>query len=447
MISDMTSYVELKKFFSSEEDRSIDMLGKIYEDMPLLQSSIKEVMMAHLKPEQIEGKTILLKPNLVKQCNPRKPYDPICLFTHPNFILATLRVLLECSPKAITVGDAPIQNCHWESMLHPDFYDKINRLQKEFDVPIRVVDFRKVIFYPDKNVFGRSNRKDEDYLVFDVANRSYLEPITKDKNVFRVTNYNPDRMAKSHAKGMHKFCVAKEVFDADIVITMPKTKTHRMACITNSLKVLVGINGDKDYLPHHRIGSERHGGDCYKDHSLCRSLSERLLDFSNRHQGKCYFGFVRKVASLLWKLSFPTPETSSNAGWYGNDTVWRMVLDLNTIALYGKADGTLSDTPQRTLYTLTDAIIGGQGSGPLEPDPLALGFISFSNDPYLNDEVFGRLFNLDVERVPLLYQASKKNKEAKCKLFLDGKEIDFHELENYSTQVTLAPGWVHYADR
>lgn len=440
----MSSYIDFKKFFLNDRDRTIDNLSKVYSDKKLLHDSIKEVMLPHLTPEQIRGRKILLKPNLVRECNPKKPYDKVCLFTHPNFILATLKVILECSPETVTIGDAPIQNCHWEEMLTKDFYDSVDSLSKEFAVPVKVVDFRKVIFYPKLNESDKSDRKDGDYIIFDVADRSWLEPITKEKNIFRVTNYDPDRMAQSHGKGKHRYCVAKEVFDADIVITMPKTKTHRMACLTNSLKILVGINGDKDYLPHHRIGSQEHGGDCYKDYSPFRSAAERLLDFSNRHHGAWYFRVVRLICAVLWKLSRPSKETSTNAGWWGNDTVWRMVLDLNTIVEYGKSDGTLANNPQRTIYTLCDAIVGGQNSGPLDPDPLAMGFIAFSNDPYLCDEMFGRLFRIELERVPLLREAAKLNESKEKHIYLDGGEVTADDITKFSTDVVLAPGWVNY---
>lgn len=440
----MESYIEFKKFFADNQERTIENLSKLYSDTMLLYDSIKQIMLPHLTPDQIKGKKILLKPNLVKECRLDKPSDEICLFTHPNFILATLHVLLECSPKSVVIGDAPIQDCHWEKMLHQNFYDNIDALSKDFNVPVYVVDFRKVIFDNSHNQFGKSNRKDEDYLIFDVAKRSWLEPITKEKNVFRVTNYNPDNMAKSHEKGKHCYCIAREVFEADIVITMPKTKTHRMACMTNSLKILVGINGDKDYLPHHRIGSKDHGGDCYKNYNMLRSIVEKLLDFSNRHRGVWYFPFIRFVCKVLWRLSLPNGEVSMNAGWYGNDTVWRMVLDLNTIAICGKLDGTLSNIPQRTLYTLCDAIVGGQNNGPLMPEPLAMGFIAFSNDSYLSDEMFGRLFNIEVERVPLLREATRMNKAKETHFFMDGREVSKEDIIRYATNVVLAPGWVNY---
>ena len=438
----MTAFVNIKTFFQSEKDRTIENLAEVYKDEELLYKSVKNLLLSHFVVDQIKGKKILLKPNFVKQNI--NPHDDICLFTHPNLIYSTLKVLLECEPSLITIGDAPIQNCDWNKMLSHDFYQTIDELSETYNIPIKVVDFRKVIFYPSKNKFDKSKRTENDYLIFDVGKRSWLEPITKEKNQFRVTNYDPDRMGKSHSRGMHKFCIAKEVFEADIVITMPKSKTHRMSCITNSLKILVGINGDKDYLPHHRIGAKSQGGDCYKDSSVLRTVAEYLLDFSNRHRGAFYFLPARKIVSGLWRLSNPSKEMSMNAGWYGNDTVWRMVLDLNTIAIYGKLDGTLANTPQRTLYTLCDAIVGGQGSGPLEPDPLALGMLAFSNDSFLMDEVMGEIFSLDIQKVPLLREAAALNSKKQLEFILNEESVEYNSIKKLRTKVELAPGWVNY---
>ena len=438
----MISFVDVKTFFSSEEERNIEQLRRIYQNHDLLYSSVKGLLFSHLSRENFEGKKVLLKPNLVKQNE--KPDDEICLFTHPNLILATLRVILEQSPKSIVVGDAPIQDCHWERMLHKDFYYKIQALSDEYKVPISVRDFRKVVFDSATNTFGQSKRVDSDYLIIDTGSRSLLEPITKKNINFRVTNYDPDRMKKSHAKGMHKYCIAKEVFEADIVITMPKTKTHRMACLTNSLKILVGINGDKDYLPHHRIGSKSQGGDCYKSFSLLRTCSEYLLDFANRRRGREIYRYAWKISDILWRLSNPNDEVTVNAGWYGNDTVWRMVMDLNLIVNYGRADGSIADTPQRVIYTLCDGIVGGQGSGPLHPDPLPLGILSFSNDSYLMDEVMGYLFKLRIEKIPLLKEASLLNKEKDKVYVLNGTNVQIDKLKKLAIDVKLAPGWVNY---
>ena len=251
-------------------------------------------------------------------------------------------------------------------------------------------------------------------------------------------------MAESHKLGTHKYCVIKDIFECDTVITLPKIKTHQKAGLTNSLKILVGINGDKDYLPHHRIGALGHGGDCYKGYNLLRRYSELILDEANRNRGKRIYKFYIYLSAALWKLSLPKPEQNLAAGWYGNDTVWRMVMDLNLIAIYGKKDGTIAGKPQRILYTLCDGIIGGQGNGPLNPDPLPLGLIAFSNDSYIMDEIAGYLFNLNIDRIPLLKQAKQINKGKQVELFLNGIKTNMEEIKKKSINVIMPPGWINY---
>lgn len=132
----MISSTYFKTFFETANDRTIDKLAEVYMDMQCLYESIKSIMLPVLTPEDIKGKSILLKPNFVLQN--RKPTDPICLFTHPNVIFATLRVLLECNPKQITIGDAPVQNCDWNLMLDQSFYDEIDNLSRKFQTSIKV---------------------------------------------------------------------------------------------------------------------------------------------------------------------------------------------------------------------------------------------------------------------------------------------------------------------
>ncbi len=179
---------------------------------------------------------------------------------------------------------------------------------------------------------------------------------------------------------MHKYCISKALFESDVVISLPKIKTHQRTCITGGLKNIVGLNGDKDFLPHHRLGGTGNGGDCYEGKNHLRYWAELSQDAANRNQGTIFFRPWLKVSGLLWELSIPKEDDDLGAGWYGNDTTWRMVMDLNTIALYGKLDGSLSDEPQRVLYSLCDAIIAGEGDGPLHPEPFPMGIVSFSND-------------------------------------------------------------------
>ena len=57
-----------------------------------------------------------------------------------------------------------------------------------------------------------------------------------------------------------------------------------------------------------------------------------------------------------------TPVTEG--AWHGNDTTWRMAMDLARIVTYADAAGVMHDTPPRGIVVLTDGIIGGEGDGP-----------------------------------------------------------------------------------
>jgi len=438
----MKLFVDIIPYWEKEEDRTIEKLSSVYDNYDLLYQSIKSLITKHIDIRDIKNKNVLLKPNLVN--HNKNEFDKICLCTHENFILVTLEIILELNPRSVLIGDAPIQGCKWDLLLSDYFYKKVESLSNKFNIRVSIKDFRRVTFDTKLNILENERNSLDEYIIFDIGKKSYLEDITSDKKQFRVTCYDPDRLSESHNFGTHKYCIRKDVFECDTVITLPKIKTHQKSGLTNSLKILVGINGDKDYLPHHRIGALGHGGDCYKGYHPLRRLSELILDEANRNRGKRIYKFYSYLSAALWKLSFPKPEQNLAAGWYGNDTVWRMVMDLNLIAIFGKKDGTIADEPQRTLYTLCDGIIGGEGNGPLSPDPLPLGIISFSNDSYLMDEIIGYLFRMNIDKIPLLKEARKINKGKDIDLFLRGEKTTLEDIKKYSTDVIMPPGWVNY---
>ena len=54
--------------------------------------------------------------------------------------------------------------------------------------------------------------------------------------------------------------MSKTILGADLVINCLKMKTHKKAGVTLSMKNLIGINGDKNWLPHYRTGFASQGG-------------------------------------------------------------------------------------------------------------------------------------------------------------------------------------------
>lgn len=442
MNNTISSFVDLRVMYNTNEERKIENLSSLYNDRTILYKTIKSLIDDHINESEIRNKVLLLKPNWVR--HNEKKSDELCLCTNENFILTTVEVVLQKQPKFIIIGDAPIQGCIWPQLLSDKFYKNVMQLSKRYDIPITIYDFRRVTFDPLLNKSTKERRPLSEYLIFDLGKDSHLEPISTNENIFRVTSYNPDRLAESHKKGIHKYCITKKLFEADTIISLPKVKTHQKAGITCALKNLVGLNGDKDYLPHHRIGGTEDGGDCYPGKNILRSWSEHTLDAANRRQGKKLYKFLTYTSAILWKLSNPKKTQDLAAGWYGNDTTWRMVLDLNRIAVYGKADGTISQKPQRNVYSLCDGIIGGQGNGPLKPEPLPLGVISLTNNSGLNDICIATLMGFDYKKIPLLTNLKINLSLPDKEFFIDGKTIGLEDLKKYCIKTLPPPGWIDY---
>jgi hypothetical protein len=178
---------------------------------------------------------------------------------------------------------------------------------------------------------------------------------------------------------------------------------HKRAGLTGALKITVGTSGHKELLPHHRMGGSARSGDCYRGHSYFKDLAERIQYSGNRiPTGRATRLLAFKAQTCIRLARLFGSDATFDGSWSGNDTIWRTCLDLNRILLYGKPDGTLSDVPQRTLLYVTDAIIAGEGEGPLAPTPKPLGLLSLGLNPAAVDYVHAFLMGLDWRRIPIV---------------------------------------------
>jgi uncharacterized protein (DUF362 family) len=354
-----------------------------------------------------EGEKIVVKPNWVHHQN-LSSHGMDCLVTHTCVVEAILHYVAKAHPEHIIVGDAPIQGCDFRALMVDSHIAEMIEQFTAYNVNVSVKDFRRTV-HPSGKLSERAQegcRPVDEYILYDLGSDSSLEAITSPKREFRVTMYNPDLLNHTHRRGRHQYLIARDVIEADVVINVPKLKTHKKACITGALKNLVGINGHKEYLPHHRKGGSQSGGDCYPGRSRLKSLVEDLLDATNRAQGTMA---RRMLASAVWASTacgrIVGVDNNYEGAWYGNDTVWRMSLDLQRVLHYGRADGTLTGHMQRTVLTVTDAIIAGQGDGPLAPTPIKLGIMTLGANTAATEWVHALLMGLDPQRIPLTREA------------------------------------------
>jgi uncharacterized protein (DUF362 family) len=356
------------------------------------------------------GARVVLKPNWVLHYNQSgKGLD--CLVTHQELIEAVLEYVALTHPGEVVLGDAPLQGCDFHALLEAcGIQDLVERFRSR-GLRIKVADFRRTLL-PGGRLGGErleDRKAAEDYVLVDLKENSLLEPLSAGGTEFRVTMYNPDLLARTHGPGRHRYLIAREILDCDVFVNLPKLKCHKKACITGALKNLVGINGNKEFLPHHRKGGGDAGGDCYRGRSWFKERAENLLDAANRRPAGKGQAFLARSAEYAARCAAWTGlDDDLEGSWYGNDTIWRTSLDLQRILRYAGADGVLRPDPVRTVISITDAIVGGEGEGPLAPLPVPSGFVTGALNAAAVEWVHARLMGIDPARVPLVRHAFDK---------------------------------------
>lgn len=362
---------------------------------------------------------ILIKPNWVLHAT--HPDFPIeALVTSTDLIRATVEACFEKYPSvdSVIVGDVPLQSCEFELLWQQSGFDRITGgLKPEERARVKILDLRRERFVNRGGFLELSSDQPGDplgYAEIAVDNASYLEPVSGFSRRFRVSDYDPEETRRTHGKGKHRYLVARSVLQADLVINLPKMKTHQKSGITGALKNLVGINGSKAYLVHHRTGRPSQGGDEFPENaSRLIELQVRLREALQKRSR-----WLFRLARLPWiaakrLLGIATEVTREKAdegrayvgagSWYGNDSIWRMVYDLNMILIYGRAEGgPLADSPQRRTIAILDGLIAGEGNGPLQPLPVKAGVLAASENPFLIDFAMARMMGFDWRKIPLL---------------------------------------------
>jgi uncharacterized protein (DUF362 family) len=355
------------------------------------------------------GQRVVIKPNLVYHEHPEGG-DYQAVVTHGSLVRCALDyVALALEGRGeITVGDAPLQSANFERIVERSALREVcDDVERNWQVPVRLVDFRLWSIETDKRnrVLNGGLRQGDNhgYCAVNLGQRSMLAPWNKEYGRFRVTNYEPQKMAQHHNDKTHEYLVPRTILDADVVVNLPKLKTHRKVGLTAALKNLVGINGHKDWLPHHRTGSLGENGDEYRDRSLIKRTLTRIQEAMDRHPYSRINPARRLAMRVGWRFNRSFGSDSYYEGnWYGNDTLWRTVLDLNRLLVYANGQGVISESAQRRCITFVDGIVAGEGEGPLEPDARRCGLLAGGANPLAVDAVLATVIGFDFRKIPLV---------------------------------------------
>jgi uncharacterized protein (DUF362 family) len=361
------------------------------------------------------GDTVLLKPNFVKQNHPRDPQGWKYILTHGSIIRAVADYVWKAlrGTGQIILADGPQTDSSFNRIVSILQLDILSDFYSEHGVPFKLIDLRKEQWLTKDEVVVKRQLLPGDpqgYVAFDLANRSEFVG-HQGLGRYYGADYETDQVNQHHDGLRNEYLVSHCAIGCDVFFNLPKLKTHKKAGITANLKNLVGINGDKNWLPHYTEGNPRDGGDQFPEHHLAHSLEGqavrlfRRLSWSVPGTGPWIHRQAKKIGRRIFGR---TEEVMRSGNWYGNDTVWRMCLDLNKIALYGNHDGSFrppKTSDRKRYYCLVDGIVAGQGAGPLDPDPLPCGLIAFGLDPVAVDTACAHIMGFDPQKIPIISHA------------------------------------------
>lgn len=381
---------------------------------------------------------IILKPNWIAQAHQYKPDEWEYVITHPMVITAVIhKVLDRLSPGgSITIIDGPETASSFKKIISHYPVDKWMALAQKKGVDLKIIDLRDNEWLTDgetvlerKDLPGDPKGSTEVNLA---GNKSEFHNHKKSKKGYYGADYNIKETNDSHNGQNNKYRVSRTVIECDVFINLPKLKTHKKAGITCCLKNLVGINTYRNFLPHHSMGTHKEGGDQFIKDTVKSKVESDLLAIIKQHllQNKYFAKIFTPVKKLGKKIFGDTNEIVRSGNWYGNDTIWRMILDLNKILLYANPDGSMREDlwiKTKKYIGIVDAVLAGEGSGPKAPDPVEMGYLIAGTNPVAIDSVCARLMGFDPLKIPSIANAFYINKYPIVNFAYNDIEISINE--------------------
>jgi uncharacterized protein (DUF362 family) len=367
-----------------------------------------------------EKPLVVVKPNWVQEAHEYEPDNWLPVITHPNLILCVLEALAQRVPGSATLSicDAPITSASFAGIVaRGDFATRFQALKARFPkVEFEILDLRREVWTRREQVVVSRTRNPDDprgYVVFDLGKDSlfYGHP---GEGRYYGADYD-ERVVNEHHRGeTQEYMLAGTPTACDLFINLPKMKTHKKCGITCCLKNLVGINGDKNWLPHHTEGSPATDGDDFPKMDL-KSSVEFYAKRWGRHfalgvpiVGTWVFRKVRKSGERVLGGS---DQVIRNGNWKGNNTCWRMALDLNRALLYGNMDGTFRAATEAKAYlAIVDGIIAGEKAGPLCPERVDAHVMLCGTNPAVVDAVTAKAMGFEPTAIPIVSHAFESHR-------------------------------------
>ncbi len=315
----------------------------------------------YIKP----GMRVFIKPNWVAS-RWRKSCDHTdclyCVITHPAVIEGVADRVAQalCGKGEIIIADNPSIDADFEELME---FTGIRRLENKYDVPCHIYDLRPLVCkdlkdYGKKDKMAHQPGDPNGEVELNLGKNSLLYDV--DSTLFRGVFDEREETVAAHTGETQLYTMSKSLYDSDVYISIPKLKTHQKVGATLNLKGQVGAMTRKNQLVHWRIGSPETGGDEYPDHESWERAQHAKVTHRGAHPG--------------------------------NDTIWRMVVDLYKSLL----------TKERKYFTIIDGIMAGEGQGPFCPTSKHANVLIGGFDFLLTDIAAVRYMGINPEKIKYL---------------------------------------------
>ncbi|MBU1911921.1 MAG: DUF362 domain-containing protein [Candidatus Omnitrophica bacterium] len=352
------------------------------------------------------GNIVLLKPNFMRHFNERGGAKG--LITHGSVIRAAVDyVYIALKGKGrIIVADGPMDDADFGKIANLTGLYEIRRFYKEkagFDIEVCDLRQEKVIKKGEEII--HRDKLIGDPLGYSVVDLGGLSAFKKDKldyKSFRGSECKVDVMNLHHNEKRDEYLISNTFLSADVIINLPKMKTHKRAGVTLALKNIVGITGDRNWLPH---SSEPAAGNNKNKLSLKDRVKKFLINIIN---------LAKPLRDTLRQIAGVTEATVHAGNWYGNDIIWRTILDLGHITKCSDKNGKITKNEQRKCFVIVDGIVGGEADGPTNPTPKPCGVLAAGFEGLKVDMTVTRVMGFDPMKVPKFKNINTGPRDINC---------------------------------
>ncbi|HUW31670.1 MAG TPA: DUF362 domain-containing protein, partial [Planctomycetota bacterium] len=292
-----------------------------------------------------QGQRVLIKPNIEGAGQFQ--------FTHPSVVRAVIDLAAQAGAGEIIVAESSPCLCTKQALEGSGYIKMIDDLNARGTTPCRLIL---------RNLEGTA------WSWVDTGPASAYPP-GKFKDTDLATSQGDNtyhQQTDSHGRNprgrlLNQNALFDSLFNADVIINVPRLKVHGMIINTLAIKNFVGITvssttGTKPAENTYRIA---------------------------------HYGMQKGPKHIVQG--------------FGNDILWRELANIWRPVIYWK-DGTMHTTPQRKILCILDAIGAGNGSHGNGPK-VQVGYVLASVDPIAIDAVGSRLMRYDFRQVPIINNA------------------------------------------